>query len=330
MKKMFCLILVLACMFTVTGCGQNEYPAKITFKIVDSDGVPIEGGNFQVSTFSHWVPGEGFGRDVNDVYNVAIDGEGFVVFDAGSVDGSFTYAAEPAGDFYPGWGGRYKFNEVEFGRWVPWNPEVVVVVPRIGNPIPLYTRKTDSIELPEKGPVGFDLMVSDWVAPYGKGAVADFVFEVKTIVPMVSPTEPFESVLTMSFSNEGDGIQSVFASPTERLFKLPREAPLDRYDPVLTRKFARTSGNSFIGMNLREDQNYFFRVRTVLDSEGNVVRALYGKIYGNISWDTLNSPSGHLQFTYYLNPTPNDRNLEFDVKQNLFPKRTPGTYGRQP
>jgi hypothetical protein len=24
-----------------------------------------------------------------------------------------------------------------------------------------------------------------------------------------------------------------------------------------------------------------------------------------------------MQFTYYLNPTPNDRNIEFDPKQNL-------------
>ena len=25
-----------------------------------------------------------------------------------------------------------------------------------------------------------------------------------------------------------------------------------------------------------------------------------------------------LRFTYYLNPTPNDRNMEFDPKRNLF------------
>ena len=52
--------------------------------------------------------------------------------------------------------------------------------------------------------------------------------------------------------------------------------------------------------------NYFFRVRTVLDEHGNVKSALYGKIYGDF-----------MQFTYYLNPTPNDHNIEFDPPRNL-------------
>ncbi len=29
-----------------------------------------------------------------------------------------------------------------------------------------------------------------------------------------------------------------------------------------------------------------------------------------------------MRFSYYLNPTPNDRNLEFDPEQNLFKKLT--------
>ena len=51
---------------------------------------------------------------------------------------------------------------------------------------------------------------------------------------------------------------------------------------------------------------YLFRVRTVEDHDGNIVSARYGKIYGDF-----------MQFSYYLNPTPNDRNIEFDPKQNL-------------
>jgi hypothetical protein len=54
------------------------------------------------------------------------------------------------------------------------------------------------------------------------------------------------------------------------------------------------------------NRNFYFRVRTALDHQGNVVSAQYGKIYGDLA-----------QFRYYLNPTPNDRNIEFDPKQNL-------------
>jgi hypothetical protein len=52
----------------------------------------------------------------------------------------------------------------------------------------------------------------------------------------------------------------------------------------------------------------------VLDSNGNAKSALYGKIYG----DTM-----MMNFHYYLNPTPNDRNVEFDPKQNLLKNLKP-------
>ena len=61
-----------------------------------------------------------------------------------------------------------------------------------------------------------------------------------------------------------------------------------------------------VDTNRDENRNYFFRVRTVLDEEGNVKSALYGKIYGDF-----------MQFRYYLNPTLNDRNVEFDPEHNL-------------
>jgi len=40
--------------------------------------------------------------------------------------------------------------------------------------------------------------------------------------------------------------------------------------------------------------------------EGNIGGVHYGKIYGD-----------SMQFSYYLNPSSNDRNIEFDPKQNL-------------
>jgi hypothetical protein len=35
-------------------------------------------------------------------------------------------------------------------------------------------------------------------------------------------------------------------------------------------------------------------------------------------------------FTYYFNPVPNDRNLEFDLKKNLFPASFPGANVNDP
>jgi hypothetical protein len=63
---------------------------------------------------------------------------------------------------------------------------------------------------------------------------------------------------------------------------------------------------------------YFIRVRTQLDEQGNVKSALYGKIPGNFRFYAgTKAPRAGMGFDYYLNPTPNDRNVEFDPKQNL-------------
>jgi hypothetical protein len=87
--------------------------------------------------------------------------------------------------------------------------------------------------------------------------------------------------------------------------KSSREAPVGGYQPQWVQTDNRLPGKP-IKTNRDSHHNYFFRVRTILDEHGNVKSALYGKIYGDF-----------MQFTYYLNPTPNHRNVEFDPKQNL-------------
>jgi len=67
-----------------------------------------------------------------------------------------------------------------------------------------------------------------------------------------------------------------------------------------------------------------FRVRSKTDAKGNVVEANYGKIYGK--FDFAHGPKKFVIFSYTFNPTPNDRNLEFDGKTNLF-HPGPNDYG---
>ena len=68
-----------------------------------------------------------------------------------------------------------------------------------------------------------------------------------------------------------------------------------------------------------ENRCYTFRIRSRYDERGNLAEARYGKIYGDFKFE------GHLdrgiisvRFLYYLNPTPLDRNLEWDRKNNGF------------
>ena len=62
---------------------------------------------------------------------------------------------------------------------------------------------------------------------------------------------------------------------------------------------------------------YFFRIRSVVGENGEIVSAYYGKIQGDILVTPINSKSCLLRFTCYANPNSNDRNLEFDTRKNL-------------
>jgi hypothetical protein len=76
-------------------------------------------------------------------------------------------------------------------------------------------------------------------------------------------------------------------------------------------------------------EGYFFRVRTV-EQDGKIVSARYGKIRGGIEVDPRWSSTCSVTLTYYFNPTPNDRNLEWDMKKNLFGGLTDMETPREP
>ena len=119
--------------------------------------------------------------------------------------------------------------------------------------------------------------------------------------------------LTYRFPNKGDGI--VLSPQFWPYCKLtvPHKAPVEGYGPELTLKEeVRQVYNRSNLSNYRDkiqNNGMFLRVRTQLDKDGNVVSANYAKIV---------SPRGAGNgFTIFYNPTPNDRNLEYDLKTNL-------------
>ena len=159
-------------------------------------------------------------------------------------------------------------------------------------------------------------MKGDWVAPSGRGEIADlhFTLSVTDLGQRKIDRGPmFDAVFSVTFTNDGDGIQEFFSHPrTGSALRSPRFAPEIGYSNVLVKTAYEHEAESHYAK--REDENYFFRVRSKRDQHGVVTNALYGKILGFLSFDREKNVS----FTYYLNPTPNDRNMEFDPNQNLF------------
>jgi hypothetical protein len=243
-----------------------------------------------------------------------------VVFTLPCIDGNIGYSVEPLHGYYDDQGAQTNFTNILNGRWHPWDPVIDIKLKKIGNPIALYAKKFNARK-PDRGllvgqPIGYDLMKGDWVAPSGKGETADLIFRLDRTLGGIAENNAqiYDATLTVSFSREGDGIQSIFADPFKgsQLF-MPRFAPENGYGTnMICRSYIRQDGSR--GGRTRSDQNYFFRVRTKKDNNGKIISTLYGKIHGEIEWDW----QGRIKFAYYLNPTPNDRNMEFDSQRNLF------------
>ena len=303
MKTTLKVGLALLALVAVARC-QEAPLAQITFKVITDDRTPVAGVIVGMSTFVRWQPGDGFGKDIHDGPTAVTGKNGVVVLSYPSKTGEFGYQVRDLEGYYRDRGNDYRFTEQEAGRWQPWNPTIEIVFRKIEKPIAMYAKKVDLAMPAFEVPVGFDLVIGEWVAPYGKGKTSDLVF---TAHLQQRSKKDYDYELAVTFSNAEDGLQPFEAPPFYGSeLKSPRLAPENGYLPEWKQWRKRAPGKAEAS-NVSESRNYLFRVRTVLDDKGKLVSALYGKIYGDF-----------LRFTYYLNSTANDRNIEFDPKQSLY------------
>ena len=295
MKK----ICVILCLATSSAWAQPNVPDiqpewKVTVRIVGEDGFPIEKAHVGVGYYFNLSPTNIDGiTDTNGIFVASAKGGGLISF-----------RADKTG-YYPTSGTPLNFESFTNNQWVPRNPSSTLLIKKIGKQTPMYAKQIDSLIFPEfNKSIGYDLMIGDWIAPYGKGINSDFLFTEHHGDAQSGYT------YTVSFPHIGDGIQESTPDKTYGFSGLRslKEAPFEGYLPVREQKEMPNQKKVF-----------YFRVRTVRDSDGNIVSAHYGKIYGDF-----------MQFTYYLNPTPNDRNIEFDPSQNLIHGLQAFEQARQP
>ena len=199
-------------------------------------------------------------------------------------------------------------------RLLPYPMKKTVVLKKIRNPIPLIVTAFHEFKWPGSldEPIGFDMVRSDWMPPHGRGEHEDVQFLI-TLKSDVELSKNF-GILTVSIIGENNGLVSILKkqmTPDSSL-TFPNTAPLEGYINIPIIVDVLKSANDKI-------QNHFFRIRTELDEHDNVVSALYGRMEY-----IHNSIMGFktLRFYYWLNPTPNDCNLEWDGKTNLFQDTT--------
>jgi hypothetical protein len=282
--------MTISCAF-----AQTKHEWKVTLKVVDDDGQPVTSAKAGVGYYTN---------RVSTSINGLTDTNGIFTASHSSYGGELGFAAEKAGYYTT----RIPYLLGFDYNATKWNPVQTLMLKKIVKPIPMYAKRIDAQPPADGKPIGYDLMVGDWVAPYGKGINPDILF---TREYNRKSLQDYDYKLTVSFPKAGDGIQE-FLVPYKNMegsaLRSPHEAPTNGYQPQIVRLNISHPGQKLI-FDYDENRAYFIHVRTVLDENGNVKSALYGKIYGDF-----------MQFSYYLNPTPNSRNVEFDPKRNLFKK----------
>lgn len=284
---------------------------KVTFRVVDDEGRPVSSARVEAYLSVSDT------RDGFTTHSGVTDTGGMFTVE-GKVKSDMVYRITKQGSYRTD--SRYWFHAagaaVEEGRWLPWNPVLEVVLKPKKNPVPMYARRVE-VEIPLQGqPVGFDLEKADWVKPFGEGVVSDLLVTVSGAYEKLLQRQV---IMDITFNNLSDGIIGVSALNDGSELKSGYEAPVAGYKTSYSyEKIIVPEREGRINQYPRVDKDYLFRVRSVLDDNEYIISAIYGKVYGDIMADFKDKDRIGLYFTYYLNPTPNDRNLEFDPSRNLF------------
>jgi hypothetical protein len=197
------------------------------------------------------------------------------------------------------------------GRWIPWNPTFQVILKEMRKPIPMIAKKVESKVPKYDVPIGFDFKVGDWVTPYGKGLVADMTLT-------YSEVEREKTWCKYDFKVEflsPSGGAYIQKKDSYSILNSANEAASEGYFPSYSFVYERTDSKIIQDVKITTDDCLVFRSRTETDEKGVIKTANYGKIYGPFKF--AYGRNRKVVFTYYFNPTPNDRNLEFDGKNNL-------------
>ena len=299
----------------------------VSFTVVDDVGTPVEGAKVGVTgEMMRWTqPTDQFPSE----WGVS-DAQGRVLLQGKSDVRRVAYAVERSGHYWMQ-GADYFFDKRTLFRWQPWNPTIPVVLKRIRNPVPMYAKRS-YVSLPERDQwFGFDLEVADWVAPNGRGSIADI--ELLGTGEVIDERN-YTGRLRMRFPGKGNGLimHRVPDQPQVSAPRLPYTAPEVGYESeYVWERMRRVDDTSPTGVIYRDGQdeteNFFLRVRSKWDEEQQLTSAWYGKLHGPTKAFVITRflEGGPwkmaLQFTHYVNPD-GTRNVEFDPKQNLLKPRT--------
>ncbi|MEI9479116.1 MAG: hypothetical protein WCO26_21440 [Deltaproteobacteria bacterium] len=278
--------------------------AKVTLRVVDTEGKEVPDASVNL-TFAF--------RQKNKPLIGLTDSNGLFVAQ-GTLTEDIIYRVTKAG-YYETFDRFFMAKAatrcVENGRWIPWNPTLQVTLKEKRRPIPMYVKKV-RIRVPdEEINSWFDFEKGDWISPQGKGERKDVLI---TYLYSAQDRQKYHNVI-YRFPNTTDGIYRK-CKDNSSLFCSDYEAKETTYCSSNVFELVRLETGITKDTRVSADEYLVFRIRSLKNENSNFIEGNYGKIYGPIK--IANFEDRLIEFTYYFNPTPNDRNLEFDGKNNLF------------
>lgn len=311
---------------------NGTYGFKLTFKVIDEAQAPISEAKAAVEISDGSRP-RGVLRvegTTNDMGLISVESRG---------DNSVKLWVTSPG-FYPS-EKRYSWEIADaeaHGEAIknglqPWNPTIPVTLKKIGDRAPMFVFPSECpasvIGVPPAVATDllYDLMVGDWVAPFGSGKVGDI--EMRFLGAYESEGKHWGKYW-IRFPNEGDGLVPVPSAEggTGSTLQFPRLAPNDGYESeVFHKEYAvNDSGQVSDYQKMAEEEGsqqpllgYILRIRCERDEQGKITSCYYGKITTPVNFIPTGrfSNKPEISFSYYLNPIPNDQRIEFDQETNL-------------
>lgn len=328
--------MVVAFMYCLCACADMARIGAYVIDAVTQEPIP----NIKVSSsFSNdngwkaWTESAPIYHDTQET-----DVNGFCTLKGKTNIGRAGCGVDKQGTKYYGAGGRgFQFTEKNlFGVWQPDNLVATIRLQRVEHPIHLWVKKAtlsldkDISSLPD-GRFYFDFLAGDFLPPLGNGRHADVMFtrdaredRGEGVNGANIKGRSFRDMIRVSFLGKENGLAEIKCDDKSgiRIRQAPESGYLSEY-----------SIWHGVGKDLQfesshnKDRDFCFRIRTECNDQGSISKAWYGKIYGDMKiWAGENYSVNGVSFRYYLNPTPLDRNLEWDMKTNLCPN--PGSLGQ--
>ena len=309
MKTLVEMFICLTICFTTASLAGNgpipAVPVSVVIHVVDPDGLPVSNAvvriafavldqrNAQVVETMTDEFGKATGEHLaNDRIVARIEKEGYY-------RSSISYKL-------------WEHGRQNNGRWEPWNPTLKTI---------LYPRKTPNVvrktmnttyHLNKNLKYGYDLLDNRVVVLGEEAAHPDFLFwgieegndadagQMRSMVQKV----------VFEFPSRGDGFIRLRQNE-ESQFKFIYQAPLDGYESSVAYTISRYPHEKEMPLPEQGVEYLVFRISRKNEDTGEVdyYYGIITDILRQKEWDTQDV---FFTIRYYINPTPGDRNIEYN------------------